>query len=468
MYACSSAAADVWKVSCFRYARADITVDVHDGNSEPIVYHAKTITSSVGIRDVCQAIKKYAFVASPYPLVLSLEVRCGLEQQDKLAAILVEELGDLLVTEPLEGVDGLPSPERLKGRILVKAKGPPTSNPSSMLLPTMSGGSTSSGGLSIGAATLSPSVALSSSPPAMDRTDTDSTTESDSSILRLARRLSISTPKAPHQFSKRLVDLAVYSQGTKYRGFSKLVHYAPNQIFSVSERTANKILASGQASDWIKHNTTHLSRVYPKGSRLSSSNYNPIPYWEAGAQMVSLNYQTLDKGTILNHAMFAPGGYVLKPPCLRYPKIYEREEKITVKLTIISAQRLPLSPDLYVEATLLGPGDYEESAKTKRIHEPTLNPRWDSTITFSIVTKPSLLALCFLHLEIKQSSNGLVAQWIRPLADCGRGWRYLPLEDATRSKFLFASLFVRLDIETGDQVPLLRMPSPPEPKSPRK
>lgn len=431
------------------------------------MYHAKTITSSVGVRDVCQAIKKYAFVASPYPLILSLEVRCGLEQQDKLAQILVEELGDLLVTEPLEGVDGIPSPEQLKGRILVKAKGPPSggSNSSSMLYPIQSSGSTSSGGM--GAASLSPPV-LSSSPPTMDRTDTDSTTESDSSILRLARKLSINTPKAPGQFSKKLVDLAVYTQGTKYRGFSKLVHYASNQMFSVSERTSNKILASGQASDWVKHNTSHLSRVYPKGSRLSSSNYNPIPYWEAGAQMVSLNYQTLDQGTILNHALFAPGGYVLKPPCLRHPKIYEREEKISVKLTVISAQRLPPTPDLYVEATLHGPDDYEESTKTRRIHEPTLNPRWDSTLTFAIVTKPSLLALSFLHLEIKQSGSGVVAQWIRPLADCGRGWRYLPLEDATRSKFLFASLFVRLDIENDQQVPLLRLPSPPEPKSPRK
>lgn len=302
----------------------------------------------------------------------------------------------------------------------------------------------------------------------MDRTDTDSTTESDSSILRLARKLTINAPKAPGAFSKKLVDLAIYTQGTKYRGFSKLVHYAPNQMFSVSERTSNKILASGQASDWVKHNTQHLSRVYPKGSRLSSSNYNPIPYWEAGAQMVSLNYQTLDQGTILNHALFAPGGYVLKPPCLRYPKIFEREERITVKLTVISAQRLPPTPDLFVEATLLGPDDYEESIRTRRIHEPTLNPRWDATLAFTIVTKPSLLALSFLHLEIKQSGSGLVAQWIRPLADCGRGWRYLPLEDATRSKFLFASLFVRLDIENQEQVPLLRLPSPPEPKSPRK
>lgn len=35
-----------------------------------------------------------------------------------------------------------------------------------------------------------------------------------------------------------------------------------------------------------------LSRVYPKGQRIDSSNYNPIPFWNVGAQIVALNYQT--------------------------------------------------------------------------------------------------------------------------------------------------------------------------------
>jgi len=35
-----------------------------------------------------------------------------------------------------------------------------------------------------------------------------------------------------------------------------------------------------------------LSRVYPKGQRIDSSNYCPIPFWNVGCQMVALNYQT--------------------------------------------------------------------------------------------------------------------------------------------------------------------------------
>ena len=35
-----------------------------------------------------------------------------------------------------------------------------------------------------------------------------------------------------------------------------------------------------------------LSRVYPGGQRIDSSNYNPVPFWNVGCQMVALNYQT--------------------------------------------------------------------------------------------------------------------------------------------------------------------------------
>ena len=35
-----------------------------------------------------------------------------------------------------------------------------------------------------------------------------------------------------------------------------------------------------------------LVRTYPKGVRIDSSNYNPLPMWNCGMQMVALNYQS--------------------------------------------------------------------------------------------------------------------------------------------------------------------------------
>jgi hypothetical protein len=34
-----------------------------------------------------------------------------------------------------------------------------------------------------------------------------------------------------------------------------------------------------------------MLRIYPRGSRVNSSNYDPVPLWLAGCQLVALNYQ---------------------------------------------------------------------------------------------------------------------------------------------------------------------------------
>lgn len=98
-------------------------VDIYDGDHEPVVYHGKTFTSKVALRDICQAISRYAFKTSPYPLIISAEVHCGIEQQDKIADIMMEVFGDALVQAPAEDrpkIEKLPSPEELKGKYLLK------------------------------------------------------------------------------------------------------------------------------------------------------------------------------------------------------------------------------------------------------------------------------------------------------------------------------------------------------------
>ena len=55
-------------------------------------------------------------------------------------------------------------------------------------------------------------------------------------------------------------------------------------------------------------------RAYPKGLRISSSNLDPVSFWRQGVQIVALNWQKCDAGTMLNDAMFAgSGGWILKP-----------------------------------------------------------------------------------------------------------------------------------------------------------
>jgi phosphatidylinositol phospholipase C delta len=98
-----------------------------------------------------------------------------------------------------------------------------------------------------------------------------------------------------------------------------------------------------------------LTRVYPAGTRIDSSNYDPLPGWAAGAQIVALNFQTGDEPMLLNYAKFnvnggTNSGYVLKPKFLRsdalknpgiakYPKDFTQPcKKLTVK--VICGQQL--------------------------------------------------------------------------------------------------------------------------------
>jgi phosphatidylinositol phospholipase C, delta len=109
-------------------------VDIYDGDQEPMVFHGKSFTSKVSLREVCEAILKYGFIASPYPIIISAEIHCSVGQQDLIAAIMMEVFGDKLVRIMQDGgengkeeglakkmeVEELPSPEHLKGKILLK------------------------------------------------------------------------------------------------------------------------------------------------------------------------------------------------------------------------------------------------------------------------------------------------------------------------------------------------------------
>ena len=77
------------------------------------------------LRSVVEAIDRSAFLTSPYPVILSLENHCSMQQQTKMAAIFNEVFGDKLVTKFLFEVDfseyaHLPSPQQLMYKIIIK------------------------------------------------------------------------------------------------------------------------------------------------------------------------------------------------------------------------------------------------------------------------------------------------------------------------------------------------------------
>jgi phosphatidylinositol phospholipase C delta len=100
-----------------------VEVDCWDGrDGQPIVKHGYSLTKSISFRSVVATIKEHAFAASDLPLWLSLEVHCSPPQRD-MAHVMLDIFGTSLVTEPLPGASqALPSPNQLRGRILLKVK----------------------------------------------------------------------------------------------------------------------------------------------------------------------------------------------------------------------------------------------------------------------------------------------------------------------------------------------------------
>lgn len=63
------------------------------------------------------------------------------------------------------------------------------------------------------------------------------------------------------------------------------------EIRSFVETKAESIVKQKPA-ELLKYNLKGLTRVYPKGQRVDSSNYDPFRLWLCGSQMVALNFQT--------------------------------------------------------------------------------------------------------------------------------------------------------------------------------
>ncbi|KAJ7126621.1 PLC-like phosphodiesterase [Mycena crocata] len=460
-----------------------VEMDIYDGPTEPMVYHGKTLTSQVSAREICEAISKYAFVSSPYPVLLSCEVHCGLAQQDMLVDIMTKTFGSALVKAPLQAqhkIDVLPSPEQLKGRIMIKTKNLYVAAE----LEAIKAHKKAAEDAAAKAAHLDAELPSSSS-------ESSSESESETAVvmeeineeisqlkskwkkLRGKPSSSTSNPtdpkakKAKVPMSMKLASLLVYTVGVKCRGIGKTEEYAPEQIFSLSENTANKYIKEGVGiEDLIRHTQTHVVRIYPKGTRVQSTNYEPLQYWAAGCQLVALNIQTMDMGYRINQAMFMRcgyQGYVLKPLALRDPHFQElrKHTKHFLDVTIISAQQLPRPKDdsgKEISYDHVPPSDNSGTSATSArtisystgaVKDNGFNPMWQEELCLPYDCIGGMKELVFVEFLVKQHKkpdHEPLASYIAPLSSLQSGFRHLPLHDVQLCQHLFSTLFVCLNI----------------------
>jgi phosphatidylinositol phospholipase C, delta len=204
--------------------------------------------------------------------------------------------------------------------------------------------------------------------------------------------------KTGEDIDAELSKLVVYCESVPFKSFvHSRNHHKCSQMCSFVESKA-LALARKCGRDWAVHNVRQLSRIYPQGSRIDSSNYNPMPLWSAGCQMVALNIQTVDAHMQLNRAMFSTNGgsgYVLKPKplCLASGFSLDSSEAIhgvtpvRVEIEVISGQHVlaPKKGNLAVGVELFGLPSDGKRFQTKRRKVP--HPQWWETFTFERVRR---------------------------------------------------------------------------------
>uniref|UniRef100_A0A8C5HPM9 Phosphoinositide phospholipase C n=1 Tax=Gouania willdenowi TaxID=441366 RepID=A0A8C5HPM9_GOUWI len=429
-----------------------VELDCWDGSDdEPVIYHGHTLTSKILFKDAIQAIKEYAFKVSDYPVILSLENHCSIEQQTVMAHHMSSILGSALVTSPLgQGMPtDFPSPEELKGKFIIKGKR-----------------------LNKLEASFAQEVL------AADDTDVTEEEESgdDDDYEEQHQKKSKVWITIKYQFiwfksgkklklAKELSDMVIYCKSVHFNGFDDARRNLSFYEMSSFKEGKAMTLAEESANAYIHHNMEKLSRIYPAGSRADSSNYNPVPLWNAGCQIVALNFQTTCSDMDVNQGRFlvnGKSGYILKPSYMRDPTTefdpitLTRGEWLkhkTLHVMVISGQQLPKVTkkkssivDPIVKVEVYGVQDDVAEKETNPIDNNGFNPEWNETFRFDVYV-PDLALLRFVVEDHDSASeNEFIGQYTLPFNSIQMGYRHVPLLNSNGDLIPAAGLFVHIMI----------------------
>ncbi|NXC13174.1 PLCH1 phosphodiesterase, partial [Corythaeola cristata] len=493
-----------------------IEVDCWDGpDGEPVVHHGYTLTSKILFRDVAETINKYAFIKNEFPVILSIENHCSIQQQKKIAQYLKEILGDKLdlssgkklpyslgadaeegevsdedsadeieddcklkpcysngatehqvesfIRTKLESlikesqIRDKEDPDSFTVRALLKATHEGLNVNLKQNLDTKEGGKKSHsrslmGNFSKHKKAVKAASKYHSASDDEESQQNSSGKETGQLHSRLTRR------RKTVKLCRALSDLVVYTNSVAAQDI--VDDGSTGNVLSFSETRAHQAVQQ-KAEQFMLYNQKQLIRVYPSAYRIDSSNFNPLPYWNVGCQLVALNYQSEGRVMQLNDAKFRVNGncgYVLKPQqmCKGTFNPYSADPlpaspKKQLILKIISGQQLPKPPDSmlgdrgeiidpFVEVEIIGlPVDCCKD-QTRVVDDNGFNPVWEETLTFTI-HMPEIALVRFLVWDHDPIGRDFVGQRTLAFSSLVPGYRHVYLEGLTE-----ASIFVHITI----------------------
>lgn len=437
-----------------------VELDCWDGkgeDEEPIITHGKAMCTDILFKDVIYAIRDCAFVTSDYPVILSFENHCCKKQQYKLAKYCLEIFGDLLITEPLpsyplEPAVPLPSPNDLKRKILIKNKRLKPEDEKRELELWRKG-------------------QLQNDDEEEEKEDASVTiiapTEEGEGEKKVEAQLEEQLAMAHYQYTGATVhvhpvlsSLVNYAQPVKFQGFDVAEERAIHFNMSSFAETAALGCLKSQAIEFVNYNKRQLSRIYPKGTRADSSNFLPQIFWNAGCQMVALNFQTPDLPMQLNQGKFEYNGgcgYLLKPDFMRRAdKTFDPFAESPVdgviaaqcSVRVLSGQFLSdKKVGTYVEVDMYGlPTDtIRKEFRTRMVPANGLNPVYnEEPFVFRKVVLPDLAVI---RIAVYDENGKMLGQRILPMDGLQAGYRHVSLRTEGNFPMSLAMLFICIELK---------------------
>lgn len=421
------------------------------------VLHGGTLTAPVELIKCLRSIKEYAFVASEYPVVITLEDHLTPDLQALVAEMVTQTFGEILFTPGSECLKEFPSPESLKRRIIISTK-PPKEYLEAKEDKEKENDSQRGKGSADEEAWGKEVPNLKSHNSACDKDDLDGGVDNDEED---------SDDKSQHNEAPEYRKLIAIHAGKPKGGMKECLKVDPDKVrrLSLSEQQLENAVGT-YGKDIVRFTQRNLLRIYPKGIRVDSSNYNPLIGWSHGAQMVAFNMQGYGRSLWLMHGMFRANGgcgYVKKPNFLLqtgpHNEVFDPKVKLpvkkTLKVTVYMGEGWYYDfhhthfdayspPDFYARVGIAGVPADTVMKKTKTLEDNWV-PSWDEEFEFPLTVPELALLRIEVHEYDMSEKDDFGGQTCLPVSELKQGIRAVPLHDHKGEKYKSVKLLMRFE-----------------------
>uniref|UniRef100_A0A673LZ19 Phosphoinositide phospholipase C n=1 Tax=Sinocyclocheilus rhinocerous TaxID=307959 RepID=A0A673LZ19_9TELE len=221
-----------------------------------------------------------------------------------------------------------------------------------------------------------------------------------------------------------------YAQPVKFQSFEVAEERNIHHNMSSFNESVGLGYLKTNAIEFVNYNKRQMSRIYPKGGRVDSSNYMPQIFWNAGCQMVSLNFQTPVIPATLSCR------YLLKPDFMRRAEVFSGQ--------FLSDKKI----GTYVEVDMYGlPTDtIRKEFRTRMVMNNGLNPYYnEEPFVFRKLILPDLAVL---RIAVYDDNNKLIGQRILPLDGLQAGYRHISLRNEGNKPLSLPTVFCNIVLKT--------------------